>query len=93
MQGDPERIKFIIIIIIYYKIIYYFEFKSEWINIFFKEVLNPNFGLFEVAPNKISLQPSPNSYIIPEHLLYFKIIGRLVAYVLTKELEVEVIPN
>lgn len=47
------------------------------------EVLNPMYCLFEYAnKSNYSLQINPASYVNPDHLLYFKFIGRFIAMVM-----------
>ncbi|OAG28862.1 E3 ubiquitin-protein ligase HUWE1 [Nematocida displodere] len=48
----------------------------EWYSELSKEMFNPNYALF--TPIGLAYQPNPNSYINPEHLLYFKFIGRII---------------
>lgn len=43
-----------------------------------KEIINPDLGLFSLSANKLTFQPNKNSYIIPNHLRYFRKIGILV---------------
>lgn len=54
----------------------------EWFFLLSHEVLNPMYCLFEYAnKNNYSLQINPASYVNPDHLLYFKFIGRFIAMV------------
>ena len=47
------------------------------------QVLNPMYCLFEYAnKNNYSLQINPASYVNPDHLHYFKFIGRFIAMAL-----------
>ena len=43
--------------------------------------MNPDFGLFKLTNSKLSLTYIPNyfSYMIPNHLAYFKFFGILLA--------------
>lgn len=51
----------------------------EWFLLLSRELFNPLFGLFEYsAVDNYTRQISPNSSVNPEHLLYFKFIGRIV---------------
>lgn len=43
-----------------------------------KEVINPGIGLFSLSANGLTFQPNKNSYLIPNHLRYFRKIGILV---------------
>lgn len=54
----------------------------EWFYLISHEMLNPMYCLFEYATaNNYLLQINPLSGINPEHLLYFRFIGRVVALV------------
>jgi hypothetical protein len=44
-------------------------------------MLNPMYCLFQYASNNYALQVNPSSGINPEHLLYFRFIGRILALV------------
>lgn len=55
----------------------------EWFFLLSHEVLNPMYCLFEYAgQNNYSLQINPASSVNPDHLLYFKFIGRFIAMAL-----------
>lgn len=55
----------------------------EWFFLLSHEVLNPMYCLFEYAnKNNYSLQINPASYVNPDHLHYFKFIGRFIAMAL-----------
>ncbi|TRY75099.1 hypothetical protein TCAL_00604 [Tigriopus californicus] len=55
----------------------------EWFFLLSHEVLNPMYCLFEYAnKNNYSLQINPASYVNPDHLNYFKFIGRFIAMAL-----------
>lgn len=52
----------------------------EWFFLLSHEVLNPMYCLFEYAgKNNYSLQINPASSVNPDHLLYFRFIGALLA--------------
>jgi len=54
--------------------------SREWFFTVSHEVLNPMYCLFEYAnKNNYSLQINPASYVNPDHLHYFKFIGRFIA--------------
>lgn len=54
----------------------------EWFFLLSHEVLNPMYCLFEYAnKSNYSLQINPASYVNPDHLQYFKFIGRFIAMV------------
>jgi len=55
----------------------------EWFFTVSHEVLNPMYCLFEYAnKNNYSLQINPASYVNPDHLHYYKFIGRFIAMAL-----------
>uniref|UniRef100_A0A7N6B306 E3 ubiquitin-protein ligase n=1 Tax=Anabas testudineus TaxID=64144 RepID=A0A7N6B306_ANATE len=55
----------------------------EWFFLLSHEVLNPMYCLFEYAgKDNYCLQINPASYINPDHLKYFKFIGRFIAMAL-----------
>lgn len=57
--------------------------SREWFFLLSHEVLNPMYCLFEYAnKNNYSLQINPASYVNPDHLIYFKFIGRFIAMAL-----------
>lgn len=57
--------------------------SREWFFLLSHEALNPMYCLFEYAnKNNYSLQINPASYVNPDHLLYFKFIGRFIAMAL-----------
>ena len=51
----------------------------EWTNLVFNEILNPDYGLFELSANKITLQPSSKAFLLPNYLTHLRYIGRLIA--------------
>eukprot|EP00051_Salpingoeca_urceolata_P010307 m.125724 g.125724 ORF g.125724 m.125724 type:complete len:665 (+) comp16658_c1_seq1:1298-3292(+) len=54
--------------------------SREWFFLLSHEMLNPMYCLFEYAnPNNYSLQINPASFVNPEHLTYFRFVGRVVA--------------
>ena len=54
----------------------------EWFFHLSHEVLNPMYCLFEYASvSNYTLQINPASSVNPEHLMYFKFIGRFIAMV------------
>uniref|UniRef100_A0A3Q3W0B0 E3 ubiquitin-protein ligase n=1 Tax=Mola mola TaxID=94237 RepID=A0A3Q3W0B0_MOLML len=56
---------------------------AEWFFLLSHEVLNPMYCLFEYAgKDNYCLQINPASYINPDHLKYFKFIGRFIAMAL-----------
>lgn len=53
----------------------------EWFFVLSHEMLNPMYCLFEYSGDSYSLQINPGSGINPEHLNYFKFVGRVIAMV------------
>lgn len=52
----------------------------EWLVLLAKDLLDQNFALFEFATeDKTTVVPCRSSYVNPEHLSYFKFVGRIVA--------------
>ena len=49
---------------------------SEWISLVLKELYGPEQGLFKLSYNEICLYPNPFSYIIPNHLAYFRLFDK-----------------
>jgi E3 ubiquitin-protein ligase HUWE1 len=50
----------------------------EWFMMLSKEIFNPNYCLFTVAADGATFQPYAKSGINPDHLLYFKFVGRII---------------
>ena len=46
--------------------------------------------MFQLSANKLSYQPSPLSYIIPDHLTHFKCLGRILGKALIDNLNFEI---
>ena len=54
----------------------------EWFFFLSHHMLNPMYSLFEYAGgNNYTLQINPASGVNPEHLKYFKFVGRVIAMV------------
>lgn len=52
----------------------------EWYIIVAREIFNPNYALFHTTPgDRVTYMPNPLSYYNPEHLTYFKFVGRFIA--------------
>ena len=52
-------------------------FHREWFFLLSHEIFNPSYGLFEYSTHdNYTLQINPASGINPDHLSYFKFIGR-----------------
>ena len=54
---------------------------KEWFTELAKEMFNPSYNLFGLTLNGSTYQPSPTSSIEPDHLRFFKFMGRIVAKV------------
>mmetsp|Transcript_3939 Transcript_3939/g.607 ORF Transcript_3939/g.607 Transcript_3939/m.607 type:complete len:80 (+) Transcript_3939:19-258(+) len=52
---------------------------NEWLTMLTKEVFSPEYGLFTLANNGRSIQPSPFAHLVPDYLIHFRFLGRLVA--------------
>lgn len=53
--------------------------SREWFFLLSHEILNPMYCLFEYTSNNYTLQINPASGVNPEHLHYFRFVGRVVA--------------
>ena len=52
----------------------------EFYIIISREMFNPNYALFTTSPgDRVTYQPNPTSHCNPNHLSYFKFVGRVVA--------------
>jgi len=54
------------------------------------DILDPAKGLFKLSSNNVALQPSPHSFLVPNHLTHFRYAGRLIAKGLIEKLDFEV---
>ena len=51
----------------------------EWFTVLSRQIINPDYALFKAtAVDRMNYQPNPASYVNPEHLSYFKFIGRII---------------
>lgn len=51
----------------------------EWFQVLAKQMFNPDYALFNpVASDRTTFHPNPHSAINPEHLSFFKFIGRII---------------
>ena len=51
----------------------------EWFQILARQMFNPNYALFQpCAADKLTYQPNRASYVNPEHLSFFKFVGRVI---------------
>lgn len=64
--------------------------RNEWLSILSREVFHPNFGLFVLATNGVSVQPSPLAFLVPDCLTHFRFLGRLLGKSLISEWTLEV---
>lgn len=59
------------------------DLTREWFFLLSHQMLNPMYGLVEYGgSNDSTLQINPSSGINPEHLQYFRFIGRIIAMVM-----------
>ncbi|KAI8051112.1 hypothetical protein BDF22DRAFT_89497 [Syncephalis plumigaleata] len=53
--------------------------SREWFQVLSRQMFNPNYALFVAsAVDSVTYQPNPLSWANPDHLLYFKFIGRVI---------------
>eukprot|EP00536_Pseudo-nitzschia_multiseries_P010994 jgi/Psemu1/326262/estExt_fgenesh1_pg.C_3550003 len=52
--------------------------SREFYGILAKEIFNPNYALFTSTEDGCTFQPNPNSSVNPDHLSYFRFVGRIV---------------
>lgn len=51
----------------------------EWFQILARQMFDPNNALFQpCAADKLTYQPNKNSWVNPEHLSFFKFVGRII---------------
>jgi hypothetical protein len=50
----------------------------EWYGVLAREIFNPNYALFTSTGDNVTFQPNAQSYINPEHISYFKFVGRII---------------
>ncbi|KAL4252810.1 UPL family protein [Abortiporus biennis] len=51
----------------------------EWFQILARQMFDPNYALFQpCAADKLTYQPNKASYVNPEHLSFFKFVGRVI---------------
>lgn len=55
-----------------------------------KDIFDPNYGLFKLSSNKVSIYPSPLSFLIPNQLQEFRMAGRLLGKALIENWNIEV---
>ena len=55
--------------------------RREFYSLIAKELFDPQFGLFRLSENKLSIQPNPLASIVPNYLLYFEFAGLMLAKV------------
>ena len=64
--------------------------KREWITILSRELFDPRNGLFRISPNLNSVQPSPLSEIVPNHLQYLEFAGIILGKAIQENLLIDV---
>ncbi len=53
--------------------------SREWFQVLARQMFNPNYALFEpCAADRQTYQPNKASKINPDHLFYFKFVGRVI---------------
>jgi len=52
--------------------------SREFFAILSKEIFNPNYALFTSTEDGCTFQPNPNSSVNPDHLSFFRFVGRIV---------------
>eukprot|EP00743_Colponemidia_sp_Colp-15_P003757 GILK01004053.1.p1 GENE.GILK01004053.1~~GILK01004053.1.p1 ORF type:complete len:1970 (+),score=455.64 GILK01004053.1:306-6215(+) len=50
----------------------------EWFMILSRQIFNPDYALFRTAANGTTFQPNQFSHVNPEHLSFFKFVGRII---------------
>jgi len=51
----------------------------EWFSVLARQMFNPDYALFQPsAADKITYQPNRSSWINPDHIFYFRFIGRII---------------
>lgn len=62
----------------------------EWFSILAREIFNPQYALFTPCDTGgRTFQPNPNSSVNPEHLPYFRFVGRLVGKALWEDVQMD----
>ena len=59
--------------------------RREWFLLVSREIFNQDYALFEKSSSGNTYQPNPKSYINPDHLNYFKFIGRFIGKALAEK--------
>ncbi|KAJ1800970.1 E3 ubiquitin-protein ligase tom1 [Coemansia sp. RSA 2399] len=53
--------------------------SREWFQALARQMFNPDYALFKPsASGRVTYQPNPQSWANPDHLLYFKFVGRII---------------
>lgn len=55
--------------------------SREWFNLLSKDIFYADYALFIPSANGATYQPSPHSHYNPDHIRYFKFIGRVIGKV------------
>lgn len=61
----------------------------DWFLAISKEMFNRDYALFETSSSGNTYQPSSKSYVNPDHLKYFKFVGRVVGKALSERENVD----
>ena len=64
----------------------------EWFLCLSKEIFNPNYALFKHSDSEMTYQPNPHSHVNPDHLRFFKFVGRIVGQVRYSEIPLHFFP-
>jgi len=62
----------------------------EWLTLLGKELFDPNSGLFRLAENKISIQPSPLAKLVPSHSKYLEFAGLMIGKAIREDSTIDV---
>ncbi|KAJ1919240.1 E3 ubiquitin-protein ligase tom1 [Mycoemilia scoparia] len=58
----------------------------EWFHELSRQMFNPDYALFKPsAADRVTYQPNPQSWANPDHLMYFKFIGRVIGKAICDE--------
>ncbi|KAJ2908295.1 E3 ubiquitin-protein ligase tom1, partial [Coemansia aciculifera] len=53
--------------------------SREWFQALARQMFNPDYALFKPsAAGRVTYQPNPQSWVNPDHLQYFKFVGRII---------------
>ncbi|OHS94055.1 hypothetical protein TRFO_39763 [Tritrichomonas foetus] len=63
--------------------------RRDWFTVLIQNLFNPNYALFVPSSNGRSYQPSPSSYVNPDHIEYFTFSGKIIARALIEGVSVD----